>query len=668
MENPSISDDESVPYVRSHGYAASSIDFARSPSLDVPPPPCREAPEVMSFSPTNGPDGCKVVVYLQSVYELLTPPSCTFAVTFGSAQCDCAITPLGFQNSAFQYALLVDAPAFTLTGCASFSVPLQMIVNGNDGLPAQVSHLGNFTYNQDTHSSPLRKRRMSTASEETCGSIPSGKQVRMDDGAAAGYACNGAVSHSSNIPQYLPNSGNNCVYPAGQCPSESAQSLMPTLGHAKRRSDTQLRVAAPSPLSASWSPAFSAASAATESPTLSATPVSHGSGMPSPAKTTANPPLIRTSTIQQSLAGPTGPSHGQSFNPYAMYPSKAVLKLNGNLDAMTEGWSKEERDCQRRLVQFTRCQSGSTISADFKPVSPADRPSNSICVSCIYWADKDECFVTSVDSIYLLESLVGVRFTVEEKNRIRRNLEGFRPLTVSKAKSDSEDFFKVIMGFPNPKPRNIEKDVKAFPWRILAHALKKIIGKYVSILFFLLSSYFFILRKNKSLTFKLQSASYSSTAGALPSSMLSNQANGDVSDSAAGTRAPSPQSAADCVENLESFGFSSQPAAAAGVPFAESQVPRTTTTTTGLQAMNHNGNGNPQHGSLAAPYGQPPMHLAPGLAAASHPGPYAFNFVHKDSVAAIPPQQPGLLYGEPLPLAHGLPTTIYPLGQATTGS
>lgn len=88
--------------------------------------------------------------------------------------------------------------------------------------------------------------------------------------------------------------------------------------------------------------------------------------------------------------------------------------------------------------------------------------------------------MTSVDTIFLLESLVAVRFTVEEKNRIRRNLEGFRPMTVSKAKADSEEFFKIIMGFPNPKPRNIEKDVKVFPWKILAHALKKIIGKYVS--------------------------------------------------------------------------------------------------------------------------------------------------------------------------------------------
>jgi hypothetical protein len=96
------------------------------------------------------------------------------------------------------------------------------------------------------------------------------------------------------------------------------------------------------------------------------------------------------------------------------------------------------------------------------------------------WAEKKECFITSVEIIALLEQLVAARFTVEEKNRIRRNLEGFRPLTVSKGKQDSEEFFKVIMAFPPPKPRNIEKDVKVFHWKDLTQALKKIIGKYVS--------------------------------------------------------------------------------------------------------------------------------------------------------------------------------------------
>jgi hypothetical protein len=142
----------------------------------------------------------------------------------------------------------------------------------------------------------------------------------------------------------------------------------------------------------------------------------------------------------------------------------------------------DEWSANRRIVMFKRSQSGCTITATFSPVTVDERPPNSICISCIFWEDKNECFVTSVDTIYLLEQLVAARFTVEEKNRIRRNLEGFRPLTVSKAKPDSEEFFKLIMGFPSPKPRNIEKDVKVFPWKILVHALKKIIGKYVCII------------------------------------------------------------------------------------------------------------------------------------------------------------------------------------------
>ena len=173
---------------------------------------------------------------------------------------------------------------------------------------------------------------------------------------------------------------------------------------------------------------------------------------------------------------------GQGFNPYAMYPSnsKALLKIEGDLQTMADKWTEEEWAVKRRLVQFRRSQAGSIISASFEPVTLEERVPNSICVSCIWWEEKQECYVTSVDTISLLESLVAVRFTVEEKNRIRRNLEGFRPATVSKTKPDSEEFFKLIMGFPNPKPRNIEKDVKVFPWRILATALKKIIGKYVS--------------------------------------------------------------------------------------------------------------------------------------------------------------------------------------------
>jgi hypothetical protein len=100
-------------------------------------------------------------------------------------------------------------------------------------------------------------------------------------------------------------------------------------------------------------------------------------------------------------------------------------------------------------------------------------------ISCISREDEPGAFYfTSVDIIYLLERLVDERFLVEEKNRIRRNLEGLRPTTVSKHRAGVERFFQRIMDFPEPKPRNIEKDLKVFEWRLLGQALDKILSKY----------------------------------------------------------------------------------------------------------------------------------------------------------------------------------------------
>lgn len=199
--------------------------------------------------------------------------------------------------------------------------------------------------------------------------------------------------------------------------------------------------------------------------------------------------------------------------------NKAHLKLNGDLMNMITNWSMSEWQSGRRLVQFWRQSNTgadgqlSMVECGFEPMDQqvyhqqrmrdnvaavaaaaaaavaVSNPSPSlhqlnqarstpIVISCIYWRERNDYFITSVDCIYLLESLIGIQFTVEEKNRIRRNLEGFRPLTVSKCKIECADFFKLIMSFPHPKPRNIEKDVKVFAWKTLPHALRKIIRKY----------------------------------------------------------------------------------------------------------------------------------------------------------------------------------------------
>lgn len=165
-------------------------------------------------------------------------------------------------------------------------------------------------------------------------------------------------------------------------------------------------------------------------------------------------------------------------------PNRVQLRIEGDLDAMCDGWTPDEWAQRRRLVQFWRDEEGQIIRCGFQPVAQeAHRGQvNTIegftIVSCIYWPERNDYFITSVDLIHLLEVVMHMQFTVEEKNRVRRNLEGFRPLTVSKSRPESTDFFKLIMNFPHPKPRNIEKDLKVFPWRTLGMALNKIVAKY----------------------------------------------------------------------------------------------------------------------------------------------------------------------------------------------
>jgi hypothetical protein len=467
---PSNPDVDHLHYVNGSDYTPQQ-SFEQRPAATDP----RTRPEITSYAPQEGSEGSTVHVYLQTLHDLLAPPALSISLQFYSKRVDCMIQLLSDANQLVkQYAVSGHVPDFISTGHHSFSVPLRLVMDGGHGNAApQAIEVGSFRYSgQVAQPNEPRKRKTSPDADEISQPAPKklpAQQLRLQDGEAFSY---GQTATSPYSP-FLSTPTSAATYAGHQ------QAPSPRPGHHYSTSTaSQASMTAPSPHTPAWSPSFTTVNKASNSPAPPMTPATRQSATASPAKP-ANPTLMRTSTIQQS-PGAVGSNTvlGQSFNPYAMYPLKAVLKLNGDLDAMAERWSVEEFEARRRLVQFTRRQNGSTIHADFKSIAPEDRPPNSITISCIWWEEKKECFVTSVDTIFLLESLVAVRFTVEEKNRIRRNLEGFRPLTVSKSKADSEDFFKTIMGFPNPKPRNIEKDVKVFPWKILAHALKKIISKY----------------------------------------------------------------------------------------------------------------------------------------------------------------------------------------------
>lgn len=193
----------------------------------------------------------------------------------------------------------------------------------------------------------------------------------------------------------------------------------------------------------------------------------------------AIPQLVRTTALSQAtMSLGMGILGGIGTNHVVNDSTKASLEIVGNLDHMAQGWTLVEKQERRRLIQFKRHQRGSRVVVEFTPLDASKYTPTTQCISCILWEERNECYVTSVDCIHLLEQLINTRFTVEEKNRIRRNLEGYHPLTVSKGKVNSGDFFRLIMSFSAPKPRNIEKDVKVFKWQLLGKALEKIVGKY----------------------------------------------------------------------------------------------------------------------------------------------------------------------------------------------
>lgn len=478
-ELPLLSEDQYQTHDASYSHQNGSY-----PSF-IPAQP-RHIPEVTSFSPTQGTSGRKLFVYLNATDDLSAPPSPQFTVMFGNKRCDGALLKLSNQSQNCNYAISVDVPPFESTGSGPTTVALYLEMSEGGQTSAMPLEFGHYIYTDATNfqlSSPsqstIRKRKLSSTEDDlqTPTKRPSNQQLRdspinSSDGSKTSPLSVTIPEPYGSRPQTAAVPFNRTYTAPQHQYSHSVQSA-PGYTMSQQYAPNHTGMSAQQPQYNSYPPYMTAerASAPAQSHMMGAS----ATGGP-------NPPLVRTTALQSS---PTSATHQQppTFNPYAMYPSnsKATLKLDGDLDGMSKNWTAEERNVQRRIVRFRRSQSGSTITASFEPVTPEEHAHAPGCiyVNCIWWAEREACYITSVDTIQLLESLVAVRFTVEEKNRIRRNLEGFRPMTVSKTRTDCEEFFKVIMGFPSPKPRNIEKDVKVFPWRILAHALKKIIGKYV---------------------------------------------------------------------------------------------------------------------------------------------------------------------------------------------
>ena len=425
---------------------------------------------VTSRQPSRGVPGTKLDVYISSVYELMTTSLETAFLMFGPQKCQASLMRFTQQGRDYQYIVSTEVPQLQVGGWDSSEVPLFLLIENGEGELVEKVDVGPFTYDSDI----LRKSRQNSDAEELKSSErPTALGLKtQDDFGTYSYLPNDSYSPQVQYGGYdgFPSQFNrgNALYQ----PSPPGRAM-----YNYSASSPSATIKARSSQVPTWNsyrnnnPEGNQGASRTSLPSIS-----------------PNPRLVRTSTLdqQRNMAGGGMNAAGQSYYHQAMHPLAVLLNFHSDIDAMcrTNTWTPEEIASRRRILHFRRSQSGNAINIRLKPVSPEERQPNSICISCILWEEKNQCFVTSVDTIYLLEHIMAQKFPTEEKNRIRRNLEHFKPLTVKKPIPDKYDdtnaFFTTIMGFPQPKPRNIEKDIKVFAWKSLSSALKKITSKYVS--------------------------------------------------------------------------------------------------------------------------------------------------------------------------------------------
>lgn len=423
---------------------------------------------MVSCHPPSGVAGSKVHVKVSSPDDLLTmtsPPPYLY-LAFGNHKVLAEEVKNGRDGNGCCLTFVASVPDAMVTNCAPSDVPLTMMLDTPTGEEVSRTAAGHFSYHDGSLGGPGADPDSITGkstkeSPEQQHASPRSATTQL------GYDTGTNTYDFNTAPQQAPQSFN------GFAPDNNMLSTYRSTSF----SDSHYPRAVPPPLRPPMAGGWQGYSRTGGTSSMTQ-PGGRPSLTPLPMPTPTTPTLVRTTSLQSSPGGNQGGSYPGWGS--GSVSNKANLQLVGKLESMAENWTAEEWSNKRRLVMFSKKQQGTTVTASFRPVGVNERPPHATCISCIWWAEKGEAYVSSVDTILLLENLVVApsRFSVEEKNRIRRNLEGFKPKTVCKGKAETEEFFKVIMGFPAPKPRNIEKDVKVFPWSVLESALKKIIGKY----------------------------------------------------------------------------------------------------------------------------------------------------------------------------------------------
>ncbi|CAO3701266.1 unnamed protein product [Rhizopus stolonifer] len=186
------------------------------------------------------------------------------------------------------------------------------------------------------------------------------------------------------------------------------------------------------------------------------------------------------STAQdKDSSGPIGVTFKININdaPYEHPVFTEAEKMEGRKIFLFEAISRTTYSDGTTLTEASRRPCEHPMNSDIGKKERA----NPLAISCIWWQEKDQYFVTSCDIVRIVEGLIGISLNKQHKNRMRRQLQSYSPMTIGK-KYDEEinTFYLQLIGFTTPSVKTIDKDIKIFRWEILEEALVKLVGQLKS--------------------------------------------------------------------------------------------------------------------------------------------------------------------------------------------
>ncbi|KAL8810559.1 MAG: hypothetical protein Q9200_002481 [Gallowayella weberi] len=446
----------------------------------MPEPNMQKAPIVTSWGPEQGSPGTLINVDLHSNYDLALLSTAKATMRFADIDCPATLKRLDDpKKSTYQYVLISRVPMLDLAELSSSQVRISVQLQDLSGMTVTMIDVGYFRYNS-RHRTGIGSPQGVTQQQSLIMNMtktydPAGNeavaQARSQSSTPGFYRTGRSPYAQRSRPQTQDSSPRYSPY---ELPSSSS----------RRRSSTILSESGCptmdlTPQGSGWTSSYAANNRYGQRTALSVTPALRMQSSLVPP-VVFEPPLFRTSERLKEL-NKNMPATSPKITkvPHSV---EARLEIHGKVDSMMDGWTPDECKAQRRLVHFWRSQRENTVFTSFAPWVPEARVPKEQCRSCIWWEERQDCFATSVDVIRLCEQLVarGGNVTTPEKNRIRRNVSNFAPITIHKDDPETQDFFALIMGYTNPKPKNIQKAIKVLPWRNIGPAMMKLVKKYVS--------------------------------------------------------------------------------------------------------------------------------------------------------------------------------------------